>query len=308
MRARIDAFAAALTNLTADGYEAVAQQHFTPAMLARRSAAERRALVGRLKDDFGAITVRGIQARPDGTVSIIVRGSTGAEGRVDLTLEPAPSYRIAGIAIELGGADDEADAPPPPVTASMTTEALGTALDGYLRGQAEAGAFSGTVLVARDGRVVFDKAYGLADRTRAAANAASTRFNVGSINKIFTKTAIARLMAQGRLALTDTVGALLPDYPNRDARAATVDQLLTHQAGIADFFGPAFNAAPKSQFRSNADYYRFVAPQPLLFPPGTRRQYCNGCYIVLGQIVERLAGVPYERYAPGLSTCSGPPA
>ncbi len=295
-RARLDAFAAALTNLTADGFEAMAQQHFTPALLARRSAADRRAMVGQLKDDFGTITVRGIQARPDGAVTIIVRGSTGTEGRFDLTLEPAPSYRIAGIGIDIGGADDGADAPPPPISGSMAPDALAGALDGYLREQAATGAFSGSVLVARDGRVVFDQAYGLADRPRAIANTPTTRFNIGSINKIFTKTAIARLMVQGKLSLTDTVGSLLPGYPNPDARGATVDQLLTHQAGIADFFGPAFNASPKSQFRSNADYYRFVAPQPLLFPPGTRRQYCNGCYIVLGQIVEKLAGVPYERY------------
>jgi CubicO group peptidase (beta-lactamase class C family) len=124
----------------------------------------------------------------------------------------------------------------------------------------------------------------------------TTRFSLGSINKIFTKTAIARLLGEGRLSLADTIGALLPHYPNPAAKSATVSQLLEHRVGIANFFGPAFEAAPKSQFRSNADYYALVAPMPLLFEPGARRQYCNGCYIVLGAIIERLAGMSYEDY------------
>jgi CubicO group peptidase (beta-lactamase class C family) len=124
----------------------------------------------------------------------------------------------------------------------------------------------------------------------------STRFNVASIGKLFTKTAVGQLIAQGKLALTDTVGAVLPDYPNPKAHAATVNQLLNHQAGVADFFGPAFEAAPKSTFASNADYYQFVAPQPLLFEPGTKRQYCNGCYVVLGEIIAKVSGQRYEDY------------
>ena len=125
---------------------------------------------------------------------------------------------------------------------------------------------------------------------------AATRFSVASIGKAFTRTAIAQLIGQNKLAMTDTVGKLLPDYPNEQTRAATVEQLLTMKGGVADFFGPALDAAPKSQFASNADYFRFVASQPPLFAPGEREQYCNGCYIVLGAIIERVSGMPYEKY------------
>ena len=120
---------------------------------------------------------------------------------------------------------------------------------------------------------------------------------------MFTRTAIAQLIGQNKLALTDTVGKLLPDYPNEQTRAATVEQLLTMRGGIADFFGPAFDAAPKSQFTSNADYFRLVANQPPLFAPGAREQYCNGCYIVLGR--DHRAGVGHavrKRTSP--SMCS----
>ena len=142
----------------------------------------------------------------------------------------------------------------------------------------------------------FARGYGEADRETHAANTPATRFNIGSINKSFTQMAIAQLIAAGRLKATDTIGSLLPDYPNVDARAATVQQLLDHRGGIADFFGPTFVATPKETLRSNADYYRLVAPQPLTFAPGTRRAYCNGCYIVLGEIIARVSGQSYEAY------------
>ena len=150
----------------------------------------------------------------------------------------------------------------------MTPAELAQGLDGYLAPLVASDAFSGVVLVARAGVPVYEKAFGLADRERKTSNTVGTRFNVGSINKIFTKTAVAQLVSQGKLKRSDTLGALLPDYPQADTKAATVDQLLSHQAGVADFFGPAFEQAPKDQFRSNADYYRLVAAQPPLFAPG----------------------------------------
>jgi CubicO group peptidase (beta-lactamase class C family) len=182
------------------------------------------------------------------------------------------------------------------IGAAMGPAELARVLDEHIAPLASADAFAGVVLVAKNGEPVFQKSYGLADRERKIPITDTTRFNLGSINKIFTKTAIARLMAEGTLRAADTIGKLLPDYPNALAKSATVQQLLEHRAGIVDFFGPAFESAPKTSFRSNADYFSLVAPQPLLFEPGTNRRYCNGCYIVLGAIIERLSGIRYEDY------------
>lgn len=211
-------------------------------------------------------------------------------------MDPAAASQEPRRRIERGGPDEGPPLAPPPIAASMTKDELSRALDGYLAPLAAKDEFAGVVLIAKDGQPVYQGAYGLADRERKTPIAASTRFNFASIGKAFTRTAIAQLIGQNKLALTDTLGKLLPDYPNEQTRAATVEQLLTHRAGIADFFGPAFNAAPKTQFASNADYFRFVANQPPLFAPGTREQYCNGCYIVLGAIIERVSGMPYETY------------
>ena len=295
-KARIDAFFQALASGDPATYEAMAREHFAPEYLAQRTAEQRRQFIERVKGDFGKLTLAGVQVRGS-AATLEIRGATGTEARCELTLEDGSASRITRVAIRVGGpGDEEAAAPTPPVNAAMAPAELSKALDGYLAPMAAGDTFAGVVLVAKDGKTAFEKAYGEADRQKRLAMTPAMRFNVGSIGKIFTKTAIAQLIAQGRLALTDTIGTLLPDYPNADAKPATVDQLLNHQAGIANFFGADFEKTPKARFRSNADYFRFVAPKPLDFPPGTRTQYCNGCYVVLGAIIERVTGVRYEDY------------
>lgn len=296
---RVKAIVAALESGDAARFEAAAEAHFAPALLSRRTADDRRQMIERLRVDFGRIKADRIDRTPDGRVRIRITGSTGLAGAVELTLDAADADRIARMGVQVGGPEADDSDPPPPIAATMDDRALAAALDAYLAPKVASDAFSGVVLVARDGAPVYQRAFGLADRSRALPNTVATRFNIGSINKIFTKTAIAQLVGQRKLALTDTLGAILPDYPQEISKPATISQLLEHQAGIADFFGPEFDRAPKAQFRSNADYYRLVSSLPPLFAPGARRQYCNGCYIVLGAIVEKVSGQTYEGYVAG---------
>jgi CubicO group peptidase (beta-lactamase class C family) len=161
---------------------------------------------------------------------------------------------------------------------------------------AAADRFSGVVLVARDGKVLLHRAWGLASREYEVANRPDTKFNLGSINKIFTRVAVGQLVEAGRLSLDDTVGKHLPDYPNPDARKATVRQLLEMKSGIGDFFGEEFEATPKDRLRRNSDYLPLFAKKPLLYPPGTDRRYSNGGYVVLGEIVAKASGRGYHEY------------
>src|SRR5688572_28729094 len=186
--------------------------------------------------------------------------------------------------------------PPAPIDRSMTSSDIESRRDTYCTKLAADDVFSGVALVARNGVPLFFKAYGFADREKKIPNNIRTRFNLGSINKTFTQVAVRQLVASGKLSMTDTLGKFFPAYPQAVSRAATVEQLLTMRGGVADFFGEAFNRAPKSQFASNADYFKFVGGQPPLFAPGERNQYCNGCYIALGECVEKVSGVPYEKY------------
>jgi len=304
IRARIDAYVKALASGSPEQFEAMARENFTPELL-DRTAAQRQTMIARVYDDFGEISIANER------MITPVRAELQMKSRKDsmplsiaIDFESNAPFRITQVALRAGapsgGGRAGRGAPPPlppaPINPRMNDAELSSSLDGYLAGLARANDFAGVVLVAKDGRTAFEGAYGVADRERGTPIARDLRFNVASIGKAFTKTAIAQLIAAGKLTGSATIGSLLPDYPNADARTATIDQLLHFQVGIADFFGERFAQTPKDRFQSNHDYYAFVAPQPLTFKPGERTEYCNGCYVVLGEIVAKASGLPYERY------------
>src|SRR5215813_6474804 len=158
--------------------------------------------------------------------------------------------------------------------------------------------FSGVVMIARDGKPIFQRASGLASKSYNVPNRVDTKFNLGSINKFFTRVAVSQLSEQGKLSPDDTIGKHLPDYPNKEAaEKVTIKHLLDMQSGIGDFFGPKFEATPKNRIRAIKDYLPLFADQPLKFEPGTSQAYSNGGYIVLGAIIEKVAGQSYYDYA-----------
>ncbi len=183
--------------------------------------------------------------------------------------------------------------PPRPAPAELARK-----LDAALRELSWEDKFSGVVLVAQKGAPVFQRAYGLQSKEYGVPNNLETKFNIGSIDKIFTEIAMGQLLEQGKIAsVDDKLEKYLPDYPNHEAASTvTLRQILNMQSGIGDFFGPDFRSSPKDKFRSIADYLPLFADKPLAFPPGTKRQYSNGGYIVLGAVIEKLTGRSYYDY------------
>ena len=165
-----------------------------------------------------------------------------------------------------------------------------------LAGAAERDEFSGVVLVAKGGRTIFHRAYGLADRSWRLPNQLNTKFNLASMNKMLTAVAIAQLIEQGELCLEDTLAVLLPDYPNPDAaRSISVAHLLSHSAGLGMLFDrPGFDR--RKRYRASSDYFPLFAAESLYFEPGSASTYSNEGYVVLGAIVERLTGMSYFDY------------
>lgn len=162
---------------------------------------------------------------------------------------------------------------------------------------ANAQSFSGVILVAKDGTPLVERAYGLADREAGRANDLETSFNIGSINKLFTGIAIRQLAAAGKLNIDSSLAHAWPDYPNQDvARRVTIRQILEHRSGIQ---GNIF-AAPPGKTRHDVvslqDYFELFKDQPLQFEPGTRQQYSNAGYVVLGLLIEKLSGENYYEY------------
>jgi CubicO group peptidase (beta-lactamase class C family) len=136
----------------------------------------------------------------------------------------------------------------------------------------------------------------MADREAHRPNNIETAFNVGSINKFFTEIAIQQLADQGKISLDSTLGTYWPDYPNAPVRKVTIRQLLEHRSGIG---GNIFEPPPsgkRSDLRKLSDFLPLFVNEPMQFDPGTRQQYSNAGYLVLGLLVERLSGESYYDY------------
>ena len=185
---------------------------------------------------------------------------------------------------------------PPAVSGSMGDAEIGAALDAWLSDLNQRGVFNGAVLIARDGREIWSGAYGLANLEPGVPLDVDTRFPLASITKQLTQAAVLQLIQAGQLSPETTIGEVLPSYPNEVSRSATVQQLIGHRGGIADFLGPDFRDQSKDRFTGNHVYYEYVSRLPPRFAPGEREEYCNGCYVVLGEMIEQISGVSYERY------------
>ena len=206
---------------------------------------------------------------------------------------------VAVLAVLAGAAPSRPTvvAAPRAVSSSGTADtSLAARVDSLVRARVAADSFSGVVILARDGAPLYRFATGVADRDARAPNRFDTRFNLGSVDKYFTRIAVRQLQRDGRLAMSDTLGKFVPDYPIARARSVTVAQLYEMRAGIPDIFNERWEAARLS-LRTTDDFVRLFADRPLLFEPGTRQEYCNGCYTLLGKIVEVASGKSWYDYA-----------
>jgi len=165
-------------------------------------------------------------------------------------------------------------------------------LDGFLTRFSRQPGFSGAVLVARRGQVIFEKAYGQAQREPEIPNRVTTRFNIASVEKLFTAVVVFELIEEHKLALGAKICDYLPNYPLKEACPITIDQLLTHTSGLGDVMSPRLMHA-LDRFKNPQDYIDTFGNDPLVFKPGKRWAYSNFGYAVLGRIVEVVERKPF---------------
>ncbi len=169
------------------------------------------------------------------------------------------------------------------------TPALTTKIDTYLNASVGNG-FAGAVLVSRKGEVILSKGYGWADRKNKIPNTSSTVFNIGSISKQFTASAILKLVEQGRIKTTDKIGLLYDEAPS-DKKDITVHQLLSHTSGISPRTGGfRYDEADKELFLN--DFFN----SELQSKPGTQHRYANANYIMLAAILELVSKQSYASF------------
>ena len=149
--------------------------------------------------------------------------------------------------------------------------------------------FSGALLVAKNGKIILNKGYGLAIRAENAPNTSETVFSTGSITKQFTAAGIMKLEMMGKLKTEDTIAKYFDDVPE-DKKGITLHHLLTHTSGVVDALGPDYVEAPRDETA------RKTLDAPLRFEPGEQFGYSNAGYSLLAAVIEKVSNQSYEEF------------
>lgn len=179
-----------------------------------------------------------------------------------------------------------------PVTAVRETAAI----DEIVKARSAADDFSGTVLVAREGRILYQRAFGLANREWEIPNDLDTRFEIGSMTKQFTALLVLQLVNEGKIRLDGHVSDYLSYYRKDTGTQVTVSELLSHTSGIPNFISmPGFLEGSDSRRSYSArGFAEKYCSGDLHFKPGSRFEYSNSGYFLLGAILEEVSDRTYE--------------
>ena len=277
---------------------AVYQEHYSPDALAQRPIEARLGGYRDMKGQQGTLTPVSIPEVDEDAIQVVARNASGGMVTLAFQCEPEAPHRIRGIRVQMGeggpgeGPGGAMAAAGPPLDDAAAVEAMQT----ILTQAAAVDTFSGAVLLARDGRPLLRQAWNRAERRFTVPTKPETRFNLGSVNKLFTKVAIAQLAQAGKLSLDDPLTKWLPDWPGKSAAKITIAMLAGHRAGITDFFNDRYDAADRSRLRHNRDFIPLFRDKPLWFEPGTSERYSNGSYVLLGEIIAKASGQDYYDY------------
>ena len=260
-----------------------------------RTVDEHTAFLDLLARQSGGLVVTEVLARAQDDIRITVRARRGdAWARMYMGFDPS-TRKPLGVGVTR--IDDPARKARPWPEGVVDRAEIARQIGLHVQDRVDADAFSGVVLVAKGDSIVFHQAYGLAERSFGIPNRPDTKFNLGSMNKMFTAIAIAQLVEAGKLKFTDTLAAVLPEYPNREwARKVTLHHLLTHTSGLGgDIFVPEL-WRDRARYRKPSDYFPLFANEPAEFEPGARWSYSNAGMVVLGAVIEKVTGRSYFDY------------
>ncbi len=264
------------------------QTHFTPDCVAQQPLARR---IGLFMDwkARGGMEVLEVKVSETQRIEAIVRQPLTDERRVlGVEVRADAPYRVEALLI--------GRAPLPTIQPPLDDETAANRFLQHCEDLAAIGRFSGAVLVARHGKILAQKAWGLANRDFDVPNNLQTRFNLGSINKIWTAIAIAQLVEASRLSFQDPLLKYLA-YPDADAAARIrIEHLLTHTSGLKCYFNEEYDRTARKHLRTVDDFLALGRHQSLAFEPGTDWRYSNLGMIVAGKVIEVVTGQTYFDY------------
>jgi CubicO group peptidase (beta-lactamase class C family) len=265
-------------------------ERYSKSLIDQDKANDRADRQARVHLDARSFDVRGIEKSTPEEIIVLANASlTGLWYRLTMKVGAEPPHRITEYT-------SQRIQPPASSQKKLSERELVKQIEAFMNKLVAADAFSGTLLVAKDGMPVFRSAYGLASKAYNIPNRIETKLNIASVTKMFTAIAIFQLVEQGKLTLTDTVGKILPDYPNKKVgEKVTLHHLLSHSSGLGDYHGAKY-ICRKGVLRQMRDYLPLFVDEPLSFEPGERMQYSNVGYVLLGLVIEKASGENYFDY------------
>ncbi len=288
--------------------------HIAKSALEKVSIAERLKRYQEIRSALGGFEFRRVIGTGQSSIQILALTKRGEEVQVSFELEPQIPYGLLSVRVERNEGPGDGNAPgnnPPgqivrnegqrnpdnqsSMAASIVPrlvirDDLAARADQYLTRMAAFG-FSGSVLIAKDDRVLSNKAYGMADRANKVPNTTDTLFDTGSIAKQFTGAAIFKLEAMGKLKTGEVIGKYLENVP-ADKQAITLDHLLRHRSGVMT----AQTIRRGDNFADRDARVKQILDAPLNFTPGVRYQYSNAGYNLLAAIIEKVSGQSYQQF------------
>jgi CubicO group peptidase (beta-lactamase class C family) len=239
----------------------------------------------------GGFEVRRIIESADHQITALVQGRTKPEVwlRYVVGTETSPPYRVLGVFTFHASAAMAEEGSGPIAEAELPARFL-ELVDRI----AADGRFSGSVCLARDGKTLVRKAWGEADRDAHRMNTPATRFGIASVGKLFTAVGIAKLVEAGSLAYDDPVAKHIPEWLPPRGEGITIEHLLTHTSGLGDYLEIVVNDRSGRTYERLEDYRRFAIESEPSSSPGTTFRYSNTGFVLLGAIIEKVTGEPWE--------------
>lgn len=246
--------------------------------------------ISSLHDQTRGFDVKEVQDWGANEAVLLVRSKlTGAWDGLLVRVEPEAPYKIAGI-----GLRPPKNAPVEPT--KLSGKEMAADLEGFAKKLADADVFSGSILLAKNGQVIYRGAFGMANKDFDVPNRIDTKFNLGSMNKMFTAVAIAQLVERGKLSYDDPLSKFIPDFPNVEAaKKIQIKHLLSHTAGLGGYFSPRYSSMSRAKLRNLNDMMALAREdeKDIQFEPGSKWQYSNTGMMILGKVIEIVSGQSY---------------
>ena len=172
--------------------------------------------------------------------------------------------------------------------AAGSAQTIADKADALLKAYHQQDLFTGTVLIAKEGRIVFERSYGMANRESNLPNRSTTQYRIGSLSKPFTSLIIHRLMEKGWLHINDPLNKYLPGFSRNDS--VTIEHLLNHTSGIRSITSMEQYRTGRSEIKGMKEVIAILKSQPPVFSPGSSWQYSNSNYLLLSYVAEKITG------------------